>query len=120
MAGWGEGGGTEHSAGVQTAFSARFPSVFYSEPVFVNLLNEPRNRFSAWWRAGTVRQPYLTYWPARLHRLATSIPGLLIRLQIRALEEVLYIVHMQYLYYAFFGGGRVVSIGNVVFSSSLI
>ncbi len=41
---------------------------------------DPRNRFPAW-RAST----YLTYWPARLHRLAESIPGLLIRLQIRAL-----------------------------------
>jgi hypothetical protein len=28
-------------------------------------------RFSAW-RAGT--KPYLSYWPARLHRLAKSIP----------------------------------------------
>ncbi len=33
---------------------------------------EPRNRFSAW-RAGT-RQTYLMYRPARLHRLAQSIP----------------------------------------------
>ncbi len=32
---------------------------------------ETRYRFSAW-RAGT--KPYLTYWPARLHRLAKSIP----------------------------------------------
>ncbi len=30
-----------------------------------------RYRFSAW-RAGTI--PYLSYWPARLHRLAKSIP----------------------------------------------
>ncbi len=30
-----------------------------------------RYRFSAW-RAGT--KPYLSYWPARLHRLAKSIP----------------------------------------------
>jgi hypothetical protein len=40
---------------------------------------ETRYRFSAW-RAGT--KPYLSYWPARLHRLA--IPGLHKRLQIRA------------------------------------
>jgi hypothetical protein len=32
------------------------------------------------------RQPYLTYRPARLHRLAKSIPGLLKRLQIQALK----------------------------------
>ncbi len=44
---------------------------------------EPRNQFPAWW-AG-VRQPYLTYRPARLHRLAESIPGFLKHLQIRAL-----------------------------------
>ncbi len=33
-------------------------------------------------RCGT--PPYLTYWPARLHRLAESIPGLLKLSQIRA------------------------------------
>ncbi len=32
---------------------------------------EIRYRFSAW-RAGT--KPYLSYWPAKLHRLAKSIP----------------------------------------------
>ncbi len=32
---------------------------------------EPRNRFLA---GGPVRQPYLTYRPAMLHRLAESIP----------------------------------------------
>jgi hypothetical protein len=32
---------------------------------------ETRYRFSAW-RAGT--KPYLSYWTARLHRLAKSIP----------------------------------------------
>ncbi len=35
--------------------------------------------------SGPVQQSYLTYRPARLHRLAESIPGLLKRLQIRAL-----------------------------------
>ncbi len=33
---------------------------------------------------GPVRQPYLSYWPARLHRLAKSIPGFHKVLQIRA------------------------------------
>jgi hypothetical protein len=33
---------------------------------------------------GPVRQPYLLYWLARLHRLAESIPGLLKHLQIGA------------------------------------
>jgi hypothetical protein len=37
---------------------------------------EPRNRFPA---GGPVGQLYLTYRPARLHRLAESIPGLLKR-----------------------------------------
>ncbi len=43
---------------------------------------------------GPVRQPYLSYWPARLHTQAggivssESIPELLIRLQIRPLIEV--------------------------------
>jgi hypothetical protein len=32
-----------------------------------------------------VRQPYLTYRAAKLHRLAESIPGILKRLQIRSL-----------------------------------
>ena len=89
-----------------------------TEPVFVNLLRSPgidsqtggpvrqpyfrndpararicrsfketRYRFSAW-RAGT--KPYLSYWPAKLHRLAKSIPrnrfpGSIKHLQIRAL-----------------------------------
>jgi hypothetical protein len=34
---------------------------------------------------GSVRQIGLSYWPARLHRLAESIAGLLKSLQIRAL-----------------------------------
>ncbi len=50
---------------------------------FFKAFKEPRNRFPAW-RAGT-RQPYLSYRHARLHRLSKSIPGLLKRLQIRAL-----------------------------------
>jgi hypothetical protein len=45
-------------------------------------LKEHRNRFPAY-RPGTII--YLAYRPARLHRLAESIPGLLKRLQIWAL-----------------------------------
>jgi hypothetical protein len=45
---------------------------------------EPRNRFPA---CGPVTQPYLPYRPARLRRLAESIPGLLKRLQIRAMVQ---------------------------------
>ncbi len=41
-------------------------------------LKEPKK----WFSAGPVRQPYLTYRPARLHRLAESILGLLKRLKI--------------------------------------
>jgi hypothetical protein len=50
-------------------------------PVFVNLLRSPGIDFQTF---GPVRQPYLSYRLARLHRLAKSIPGLLKRLQIRA------------------------------------
>ncbi len=42
------------------------------------------------WRAGTITL-YLTYRPAKLHRLAESIPGLLKRIQIRAL----YLTHQE-------------------------
>jgi hypothetical protein len=38
---------------------------------------------------GPVQQPYLSYRPARLHRLAESISGLLKRLQLRALPGAL-------------------------------
>jgi hypothetical protein len=51
------------------------------ESVFVSLLRSP-GIGSRSWRAG--KQPYLSYRPARLHRLAESIPGLLKRSQIRA------------------------------------
>jgi hypothetical protein len=51
------------------------------EPVFVDLLRSPGIDSQP---GGPVRQPYLTYRPARLYRLAESIPGLLKRLQIRA------------------------------------
>ncbi len=50
---------------------------------FCKPFEEPRNRFLAW-RTG-IRQHYLTYRPARLHRLAESIPWIFKRLQIRAL-----------------------------------
>jgi hypothetical protein len=49
------------------------------EPVFKNLLRSPGIDSQP---SGPVRQPYLLYQPARLHRLAESIhiPGLLKRL----------------------------------------
>ncbi len=42
-----------------------------TEPVFANLLRSPRIDSQT---GGMVRQPYLLYRPARLHRLAKSIP----------------------------------------------
>ncbi len=42
-----------------------------TEPVFVNLLRSPGIDSQPGW---PVRQPYLSYRPARLHRLAESIP----------------------------------------------
>ncbi len=42
-----------------------------SEPVFVDLLRSPRIDSHP---GGPEWQPYLSYWPARLHRLAKSIP----------------------------------------------
>ncbi len=48
-----------------------FQSFKHSEPVFVNLLWSPGIDFMP---AVPVRQPYLSYRPARLHRLAESIP----------------------------------------------
>jgi hypothetical protein len=42
-----------------------------AEPVFVNLLRSPGIDFRP---GGPVRRPYLSYWPARLHSLAESIP----------------------------------------------
>jgi hypothetical protein len=51
------------------------------EPEFVNLLRRPGIDLKP---GGLVQQPYLAYRPARLHRLAASIPGLLKRLQIWA------------------------------------
>ncbi len=58
-----------------------------SEPEFVNILRSPGIDSQP---GGPVRQPYLAYRSARLHRLAESIPwnrfpGVLKRLQIRAL-----------------------------------
>ncbi len=52
------------------------------EHVFVNLLRSPGIDSQP---GGPVRQCCLTYRPARLHRLAESIPGLLKRSKIRAL-----------------------------------
>jgi hypothetical protein len=53
------------------------------EPEFVNILRSPGINSQP---GGSVRQPYLTYRPAWLHRLAESIPWLLKRLQILALD----------------------------------
>jgi hypothetical protein len=55
-----------------------------TEPVFVNLLRSPGIDFPI--LAGRYDSTtYLSYRPARLHRLVESIPGLHKRLQIRAL-----------------------------------
>ncbi len=45
-----------------------------AEPVFVDLLGSPGINFQPAWHR-PVRQPYLTYRAARLHRPAESIPG---------------------------------------------
>ncbi len=42
-----------------------------AEPEFVNLLRSPGIDSQ---HGGPVGEPYLTSWPARLHRLAESIP----------------------------------------------
>jgi hypothetical protein len=47
------------------------PYTLYTEPVFLNLL---RSLWIDSQPGGPVRQPYLTFRPARLHRLAESIP----------------------------------------------
>ncbi len=47
------------------------PIMSIPEPVFVNLIRSPGIDFQP---GGSIRQPYLTYRPARLHRLAESIP----------------------------------------------
>jgi hypothetical protein len=52
------GGG---GAGMQSHIS-------FTEPVFVDPSRNPKID------SGPVRQPYLSYWPARLHRLAKAIP----------------------------------------------
>jgi hypothetical protein len=57
------------------------------EPEFVNLLRSPGIDFQP---GGPVRQPYLTYKPARLYSLAESIPGILKCLQIRAQFRYIY------------------------------
>jgi hypothetical protein len=54
----------------------RLPSKEYilvhTEPLLVNLLRSPGIGSQQWW-AG-IGQPFLTYRPPRLHRLAESIP----------------------------------------------
>jgi hypothetical protein len=64
--------------------SSSILSFIGSEPVFANLLRSPRIDSQP---GGPVRQPYLSYRPAKLHRLAESTPGLLKRLKIRALAN---------------------------------
>ncbi len=76
-----------HQCGSKTVFqlkNSRATTVTckrQSEPVFVDLLRSPGIDSQ---HGGPVRQPYLSYHPARLHRQAESIPGLQKRLQIRA------------------------------------
>ncbi len=45
-----------------------------TEPIFENPLRSPGIDSQP---GGPVRRPYLSYWPASLHRLAESISGLL-------------------------------------------
>ncbi len=47
------------------------PPAYVARARICRSFKKTRYRFSAW-RAGT--KPYLSYWPARLHRLAKSIP----------------------------------------------
>ncbi len=61
------------------AGGGRFLTLFFPESEFVNLLRSPGIDSKP---DGPVRHPYLTYRPARLHRLSESIPGLLKRLHI--------------------------------------
>ncbi len=64
-------------------FKLMYPKPEFVEPVFVNL-----------WRklginshhGGSIQQPYWMYQPARLHRLAESVPRLFKRSQIRSTE----------------------------------
>jgi hypothetical protein len=70
LVGGGGGGGHTHSL-----------DMVPSDPEFVNLVSSQGIDSQ---RGGPVRQPYLTYRPAWLHKLSESIPGLLKRLQIRA------------------------------------
>jgi hypothetical protein len=64
-----------------TAIFCARPAGWYPETEFVNLI---KNLGIDSLPGGPERQPYLTYRPARLYRLAESIPGLLKSLQIRA------------------------------------
>jgi hypothetical protein len=59
-------------------------TLIQSPNLYINLLWSPGIDSQP---GGPVRQPYLTYRPARLHRLSESIPGLLERLQIQAIER---------------------------------
>jgi hypothetical protein len=52
---------------VNLFFHGEVPSFELAEPVFVNLLNSPEIDSQP---GESVQQPYLSYRPARLHRLA--------------------------------------------------
>jgi hypothetical protein len=58
----------------------------YTEPGFVNVYGAQESIPSAYvsWRADTTNRVLVPYRPARLHRLAETIPGFVKRLQIRA------------------------------------
>ncbi len=68
-----------------TSYRSYTVPTHHSEPEFLNHLRNPGFDSQP---GGPIRQPYLTYWPARLHGLEESIPGLLKRLQIWALLRV--------------------------------
>ncbi len=67
---------------VPPRFLAPIDSLKIPEPVFVNLLRSPGIDSQP---GRPDRRPYLLYRPAMLDRLAELNPGLLYRLQIRAL-----------------------------------
>ncbi len=78
------GGGSVGDATEYIKYRGRVEIGGVSEPIFVSLLRSPGIDSQP---GGPVRQPFLMYRPARLNSLAESIPGLLKRLQIRALPS---------------------------------
>ncbi len=68
--GW--GGRTPHISRPQTCLGlTQTDGMYKAEPIFANLLRSPGIDSQP---GGPVRQPHLSYWPARLHRLSESIP----------------------------------------------